>query len=519
MKRHVVVIGFGATLAASCLAQQASWKTEHRDCLLVAPHATGVQYVSWSGRSDELTYSVQEPYPATRLRKSLCDDLKKKGWRAQLGCSDADQWWKTPYTDHGTSRTNYRWQATFVNEKGEAANYLLDYSASNGGNYLQMLHVQAVCSVAGAQPKQEHSSPSQAEPARSAARATAQVGAVPSKIDFGAVKLGSVSPPRVVTYTFHERTELQDIRVETSGEERLDFADAGTGSCRASVVYHPGDSCTVRVTFSPRLAAERRGFVLLQDMSGPAVMTNLEGTGAGESGQTAGPMTSSPRPRAVDAGNRVTAIIPDHPVELGQPLRITLKLTDPHVIGIGEEQGEGDHTFTNISSGFAVGTGDARIVGDTGPTKTMEVIPLGVGKLTFGIMVFFADGGIAQKNYTLEVAPSSKGLKDFFLNHGSHALAIVLEDKPEDRQRWLSPEVAYRQLEYPIYLENSSQIKFTVQQAADKPVILLDPNGLVHGLRPGKATIIGDFDGVKDEVVVTVYTKESAPAGYRTFRP
>jgi hypothetical protein len=153
MKRHVVVIGFGATLAASCLAQQASWKTEHRDCLLVAPHATGVQYVSWSGRSDELTYSVQEPYPATRLRKSLCDDLKKKGWRAQLGCSDADQWWKTPYTDHGTSRTNYRWQATFVNEKGEAANYLLDYSASNGGNYLQMLHVQAVCSVAGAQPK------------------------------------------------------------------------------------------------------------------------------------------------------------------------------------------------------------------------------------------------------------------------------------------------------------------------------------------------------------------------------
>ena len=240
------------------------------------------------------------------------------------------------------------------------------------------------------------------------------------------------------------------------------------------------------------------------------MMTNLEGTGAGASGQTAGPMTSSPRLRAVDAGNRVTAIIPGHPVELGQPLRITLKLRDPHVIGIGEVQGEGDHTFTNISSGFAVGTGDARIVGDTGPTKTMEVIPLGVGKLTFGIMVFFADGGIARKNYTLEVAPSSKGLKDFFLNHGSHALAIVLEDKPEDRQRWLSPEVAYRQLEYPIYLENSGQIKFTVQQAADKPVILLDPNGLVHGLRPGKATIIGDFDGVKDEVVVTVYTKESA---------
>src|SRR5258705_4671563 len=102
MKRHVVVIGFGATLAASCLAQQASWKTEHRDCLLVAPHATGVQYVSWSGSSDELTYGVPEPYPSTSLRKSLCDDLINKGCRAQLRCSDSDQWWTTFSTDHRT---------------------------------------------------------------------------------------------------------------------------------------------------------------------------------------------------------------------------------------------------------------------------------------------------------------------------------------------------------------------------------------------------------------------------------
>lgn len=508
MKRHVVVIGFGATLAASCLAQQTSWKTEHHDGLLVAPHATGVQYVTWPRGPDELTYSVQESYPATRLRKYLCDDLTKKGWHAKLGCSDADQWWKTPYTDHGTTRTSYRRQITFVKEDGEVVYYLLDYGAENGESYLQKLHVQAVYSVGKPEP-----------PKPLPARATAQVKAEPSMIDFGAVKLGSVSPLRAVTYTFQERTELQDISVLTSGEQRLDFADAGTDSCRANVVYKPGDSCTVRVTFSPRLAAVRRGFVLLQETSGPAVMTNLEGTGTGESGQTGGSTTVFPRPRVVDAGGRVTAIIPDHPVELGQPLRITLNLTDPHVIGIAEEQGEGDHTFSNISSGFAVGSGDARIVSDTGLAKTMEVIPLGVGKLTFGIMVFFADGGIAQKSYTLEVAPSSKGLKNFFLNHGSRGLAIVLEDKPEDRQSWLSPEVSYRQLEYPIYLEDSSQIKFTVQQAADKPVILLDPNGMVHGLRPGKATIIGDFDGVKDELVVTVYTKESAPAGYRRIRP
>jgi hypothetical protein len=519
MKRYAVVIGFGAVIAASCFAQQASWKTEHHDSLLVAPDATGVQYTAWPGGPDELTYSVKESYPATRLRKSLCDDLKQKGWRAKLGCSDADKWWKTPFIDHGTSRANYRWQITLVNENDDVVTYLFDYSASNGANYLQMLHVQAVYAVARARPKQELSSPSKAELTRPAAKGTAQVEAAPSKIDFGAVKLASVSAPRVLTYTFRERTQTQDIRVETSGEERLDFTDAGTGSCRASAVYRAGDRCTVDVTFAPRLAAERRGFALLQEASGVNVITELDGTGTGESGQTAGPLKSPPNARIADAGNRMTAVIPDHPVELGQPLQIALKFTDPHVIAMVEAQAEGDHTFSNISSGSAVGTGTARIVSDTGLTKTMEVIPLGVGKLRLGIMAVFADGGIARKECMLDVVPSSKGLKNFFLNQGSHALPIVLEDKPQDRQRWLSPEVAYRQLEYPIYLEDSSKIKFTVQQPTGGPVILLDSNGMVHGLRPGKATIIGDFDGVRDQLVVTVYTKESAPAGYRTVRP
>jgi DNA modification methylase len=98
---------------------------------------------------------------------------------------------------------------------------------------------------------------------------------------------------------------------------------------------------------------------------------------------------------------------------------------------------------------------------------------------------------------------------------GSHVLPIVLEDKDEDRQWWLEPEVYYNQLDYPIYLSDSSQIKFTVEQSENSPVIRLDSNGMVHGLRPGKAKIIASFDGVVDTVVVTVYTTESAPAGYR----
>lgn len=94
-------------------------------------------------------------------------------------------------------------------------------------------------------------------------------------------------------------------------------------------------------------------------------------------------------------------------------------------------------------------------------------------------------------------------------------MAIVLEDRVEERESWLSPEVYYDQLDYPIYLKDSKQIKFTIEQLDGDPVISLDANGMVHGLRPGRATIIADFDGKQDTLVVDVYTKENAPAGYR----
>jgi hypothetical protein len=48
-----------------------------------------------------------------------------------------------------------------------------------------------------------------------------------------------------------------------------------------------------------------------------------------------------------------------------------------------------------------------------------------------------------------------------------------------------------------------------------KSISPMDSNGMVHGLRPGRAKIIADFDGIQDTLVVDAYTKEGAPAGYR----
>jgi hypothetical protein len=519
MKIRVVVIAFGTALAASCLAQQTSWKTEHDDWLLVAPSATAEQYVVWGRGVESLTYSVHEPYPAADLREYLCDDLKQKGWHARVGCSDADKWWEVHFPLNGTTATNYRWQAMLVSEDNDVVEYTFDYGAVNGEDYLQMLEVKAIYNVGHGRPQPQYSATSEPKLIPRTGKLPVVTEASPSRIDFGAVKLVSISPPHLLTYTFASRTVVQDIRVNTSGQERLDFGDAGTGSCRGGTVYEAGDTCTLNVTFAPRLAATRRGFVLLQEGSGATVLTELSGSGIGDFGKTTTGLPPHQFPRLVDAGNLLKAVIPDHPVGLGQPVRILLKFTDPNVTEIDEIQGGEDGPRTNISSGVAVGSGVARIVSDTGLTKTMEMIPLAAGQTKFGIMVTFVDGRLIEKNYMLNVIPSSKGLTHFSLNHGFSALPIVLEDKPQDRQKWLEPEVQYGQLEYPIYLEDASQIKLTVQQPPDEPVILLDPNGLVHGLRPGTATIIGDFDGIRDQVEVHVYSKTNPPSGYRVTQP
>jgi hypothetical protein len=85
-----------------------------------------------------------------------------------------------------------------------------------------------------------------------------------------------------------------------------------------------------------------------------------------------------------------------------------------------------------------------------------------VGRIEVELDVLFANGETSHTSFKIDVVPSSKGLEKFYINHGSHALAVVLEDKEADRQVWLSPEVYFKQLDYPIYLTNSNQIRFSV---------------------------------------------------------
>lgn len=208
---------------------------------------------------------------------------------------------------------------------------------------------------------------------------------------------------------------------------------------------------------------------------------------------------------------RIEVTVPDHPVPLALPFDFQVRLPRPDVRGIFVMmEGVGE----NQRNGEKIGDGTTRIVRDDGLTKTVEFTPLQIGTIQAGVMVIFNDGKIGEQLCQLRVVPSSKGLKKFHLNQGFGVTAIVLRsEKDEDRRRWLQPEVYYSDLNYPIYLKDSTLLNLTVEQPEDHPVIRVDPNGLLHGLRPGKARVTGDFDGVKDSVVVTVYAKGSAPAG------
>jgi hypothetical protein len=212
---------------------------------------------------------------------------------------------------------------------------------------------------------------------------------------------------------------------------------------------------------------------------------------------------------------RLAATLPSEPVALGQPMRIPLHFAGAEPAEVFVTQiGPSGHELVNEAGGAAVGSGRIPILHqDRG--QAIDVTPLGTGTIRLRIAALFADGGLARQEYELNVAPSSRGLESFELNRGFRTLPLVLEDNEEDRQAYLFPRVKYAGLNHPIYLDNSEALRLTVDQPEDDPVIEVEPSGLIRALRPGRATVTGDFDGVKDSVRVTVYPAESAPESYR----
>jgi hypothetical protein len=101
--------------------------------------------------------------------------------------------------------------------------------------------------------------------------------------NFGTVNVGSTSPtPISITLTFATAETLGSIAVVTQGSTGLDFADSGTGTCKAGTTYTAGNTCTVYVSFTPKFAGTRYGAAKLLDGSGNVIVTGyVQGTGVG----------------------------------------------------------------------------------------------------------------------------------------------------------------------------------------------------------------------------------------------
>lgn len=104
-----------------------------------------------------------------------------------------------------------------------------------------------------------------------------------SNVNFGPVKVGSTSPaPISMIFAFDTAETLGSTTAVTQGATGLDFADTGTGTCKAGTDYTAGDTCTVKVSFTPKFAGTRYGAAELLDRSGKVLATGyLQGTGAG----------------------------------------------------------------------------------------------------------------------------------------------------------------------------------------------------------------------------------------------
>jgi pimeloyl-ACP methyl ester carboxylesterase len=280
----------------------------------------------------------------------------------------------------------------------------------------------------------------------------------------------------------------------------------------ASLLF-PVDSNNSVVT-SSAVNGQAAFWLGLQSSTAPAVESSLElQNGDGREDRPSG---SAVRP-AFTATGRLAVQAPEQPAKLGQLVRIPLRVFGPKIARIAVEEIDPatGREVSNEAANAAAGSGRAWVAGEDRGTPYIELVPLRTGSLGVRVQVVFADGGYAKTETTLNVVASQTGLERFDLDKGFHAISLVLEDKGEDREAALAPVAAYSTLRYPVYLENAAGLKVTVDQPEDDPVIRVDDDGLVHALRPGTAVIAGDLDGVTDSVRVEVYSKDSAPVGYR----
>jgi hypothetical protein len=229
------------------------------------------------------------------------------------------------------------------------------------------------------------------------------------------------------------------------------------------------------------------------------------------------------RHQATIAPQRLSVSAPEGDVPLGNPVDIDVTFAPGQLADLDVLQSQ---PHDGIRGAIAGSHGTFRILREEGQTKTLEVVPLQLGPMDLQVGAVYSDNALAQQTVHLNVVPSAKDLKNFSLTGGAYRglsagqeeAVLVLGDEEKDRQFWMRPVVGYENVKLPIFLTDSTMIKLSVEQDEDNPVIRVDKNGMVHGLREGTAVIVGDFGGATAKLHMTVYDQDDAPAGYQVIK-
>ena len=88
----------------------------------------------------------------------------------------------------------------------------------------------------------------------------------------GHTQIRTSAATQPVRVTFHSVGTPSSVRVLTNGSPGLDFTSAGD-DCVSSSVFAPGQTCTVKVQFTPTTPGERRGAVVVLDGSNRVLAT------------------------------------------------------------------------------------------------------------------------------------------------------------------------------------------------------------------------------------------------------
>jgi pimeloyl-ACP methyl ester carboxylesterase len=202
--------------------------------------------------------------------------------------------------------------------------------------------------------------------------------------------------------------------------------------------------------------------------------------------------------------------------KLGRPVVIPLYWSSGRAVRMVVAQKDGaGRELRNASLGALVGSGAAKVVDELGATTTVEVTPLRAGELTLEVSAVFADGGMEVRRTRLHVTPAAEGLEALELNAGAERVALTMEAEESERQVQLTPRLRYAGLDRPVFLDSLDGLTVAISQPESDPVVRLDADGVVHALRAGRAVIVAQLGVARSRVVVDVYGRDEAPAGYR----